>query len=91
MPCVLEAALCSNPISSNDGRTLFIADILKEKNRTWCKKRLCGASASREPLPAKSIQRRYFNTQAGFLNADVFSVIINEFLDVWNIEHPGVE
>ena len=52
---VCEKRLCVQiPFSSNDGRTLFIAHIFKVKNRTWCKKRLHGGSASRESLPAKS-------------------------------------
>ena len=84
---VCEKRLCVQiPFSSNDGRTHF-----QRKKRMWCKKRLHGGWASRELLPAKSIQRRYFITQAGFLNADVFSVIPNELLDAWSIEHPGVE
>ena len=36
-------------------------------------------------------ERRYFVTETGYLNTEVFKKILNEFLDIWNLVHPGVE
>ena len=30
-------------------------------------------------------------TVAGYLNVEVFTMILSEFLDIWNLVHPGVE
>ena len=89
---VCEKRLCVQiPFSSNDGRTLFIATIFKGKTGRGARKDCMVVGHPENHCQRNHHQRRYFITQTGFLNADVFSVIINEFLDAWNIEHPGVE
>ena len=52
---------------------------LQRKNRKWCKKNFMVLRHPEAHCQRNQPQRRYFITQTGFLNEDVFSVIINEF------------
>ena len=90
--CVREKQLCVQaPFSSNDGSTLLIAHIFEKKK---------GGDRSKDCVMVRLLQahgernqpeRRYFVTVTGYLNVEVFTMVLSDFLDIWNLVHPGVE
>lgn len=90
--CVHEKQLCVQvPFSSNDGSTLLIAYIFKKKKGEDRSKDCVMVRLPQTHGERNQPERRYFVTETGYLNTEVFKKILNEFLDIWNLVHPGVE
>ena len=81
--CVREKQLCVQaPFSSNDGSTLLIAHIFEKKK---------GGDRSKDCVMVRLLQahgernqpeRRYFVTVTGYLNVEVFTMVLSDFLDI---------
>ena len=90
---VREKQLCVQaPFSSNDGSTLLIAHIFEKKKKGEDRSKDCVMIRLPQAHGERNQpERRYFVTDAGYLNTEVFTMILSEFLDIWNLVHPGVE